>query len=58
MLVDVTGIEKEIDAAFTQAYRTLREGIDTFFALPLDDLQQSPSAFRTKLDYIDILKFK
>lgn len=36
----------------------LREGIETFLSLLLDDLQQNPSAFRTKLDYIGILKFK
>ena len=54
----VTGTEEEINAAFTQAYRTLREGIETLLSLRLDDLQQNPSAFRTKLDYIGILKFK
>jgi arsenate reductase len=52
------GIEEEINTAFMQAYRTLREGIETLLALPLDDLQQNPSAFRTKLDYIGILKFR
>jgi arsenate reductase len=55
---EAAGIEEEINAAFTQAYRTLREGIETFLSLPLDDLRQNPSAFRTKLDYIGILKFK
>ncbi|MBL8500744.1 MAG: arsenate reductase ArsC [Nitrosomonas sp.] len=55
---EATGTEEEINAAFAQAYRTLREGIETFLSLPLDDLQQNPSAFRTKLDYIGILKFK
>lgn len=53
-----TGTEEEINAVFTQAYRTLREGIETFLSLPLDDLRQNPSAFKTKLDYIGILKFK
>lgn len=53
-----TGTEEEIDAAFTLAYRTLREGIETFLSLPLDGLRQNPSALRTKLDYIGILKFK
>lgn len=55
---EATGTEEEINAAFTQAYRTLREGIETFLSLPLDNLQQNPSAFRAKLDYIGILKFK
>lgn len=55
---EATGTEEEINAAFMQAYQTLREGIETFLSLPLDDLQQNPSAFRTKLDYIGILKFK
>ncbi|MDO9470092.1 MAG: arsenate reductase ArsC [Nitrosomonas sp.] len=53
-----TGTEEEINAAFTQAYRTLREGIETLLALPLDDLRQDPSALKAKLDYISILKFK
>ncbi len=53
-----TGTEGEINAAFTQAYRTLREGIEVFLALPLDGLHQNPSALKTKLDYIGILKFK
>ncbi len=52
------GTEEEINAAFTQAYRTLREGIETLLALPLDDLRQDPSALKEKLDYISILKFK
>ncbi|MFZ1852641.1 MAG: arsenate reductase ArsC [Nitrosomonas sp.] len=55
---EATGSEEEINAAFTQAYRTLREGIEAFLSLPLDDLQQNPSAFRTKLDSIGIMKFK
>lgn len=55
---EAAGTEEEINAAFTQAYRTLREGIETFLSLPLEDLRQNPSAFRTKLDYIGILKFK
>ena len=28
---------REIDAAFMQAYRTLRQRIEAFLALPLDD---------------------
>jgi arsenate reductase len=55
---EATGTEEEINEAFTEAYRSLREGIETFLSLPLDDLQQNSSAFRTKLDYIGILKFK
>jgi len=53
-----TGTEEEINSAFAQAYLALREGIQTFLALPLDDLRKNPSAFKTKLDYIGILKFK
>lgn len=53
-----TGTEEEINAAFTQAYRTLREGVETFLSLPLDDLHQDTSALKAKLDYISILKFK
>lgn len=53
-----TGTEEEISAAFTKAYRALRESIETLLALPLDDLRQNPSALKTKLDYIGILKFK
>lgn len=55
---EATGTEETINAAFAQAYRNLREGIETFLSLPLDDLRQNPAAFRTKLDYIGILKFK
>ncbi|MBY0499383.1 MAG: arsenate reductase ArsC [Nitrosomonas sp.] len=53
-----TGTEEEINSAFAQAYLALRESIQTFLALPLDDLRKNPSAFKTKLDYIGILKFK
>jgi len=52
------GTEEAINATFTQAYRTLRKGIETFFALSLEDLRKNSAAFRTKLDYIGILKFK
>lgn len=55
---EVTGTEEEINAAFMQAYRTLRDGIETLLSLPLDDLQKNPSAFRKELDHIGILKFK
>ncbi len=58
ILAEATGTEEEINAAFTQAYRTLRESIEVFLALPLDDLRQNSSVFKTKLDYIEILKFK
>ena len=53
-----TGSEEEINAAFTQAYHTLREGIETFLTQPLDDLRLNSSAFKTKLDHIGISKFK
>jgi arsenate reductase len=53
-----TGTEEEINAAFTHAYRTLREGIEAFLSLPLDDLHKNPSALKTNLDHISIQKFK
>mgnify|MGYP003433458494 FL=1 len=55
---EATGTEEEINAAFRRAYQSLREGIETFLSLPLDDLTKNPSALRAKLDYIGILKFK
>lgn len=55
---EATGTEEEINTAFAQAYQALREGIETFLSLPLDDWQQNPAAFRTKLDYIGTLIFK
>jgi arsenate reductase len=38
----VTGTDAEIDAAFMNAYLTLRARIEAFLALPLSDLQGNP----------------
>lgn len=53
-----TGSEAEINAAFLKAYQALREGIEIFLSLPLDDLQKDASAFREKLEQIALSKFK
>ena len=47
-----TGTDKEVDAAFSTAYRTLRARIEAFLALPLQDLQRDPSRCKTELDHI------
>jgi arsenate reductase len=39
----VTGTDAEIDAAFVAAFRTLRNGIEAFIALPLDELRAQPA---------------
>lgn len=55
---EVTGTEEEVNAAFTQAYHTLRQGIETFLSLPLDDLRRNSSTLNAKLNHIGILKFQ
>lgn len=47
-----TGSDAEIDAAFMQAYRKLRERIEAFLALPLDRLANDKTLLAEKL--IDI----
>lgn len=47
-----TGTEEEIDAAFMQAYRTLRKRIEAFLALPLDELKHDPVRLKAELDLI------
>ena len=47
-----TGSDAEIDAAFMQAYRKLRERIEAFLALPLDQLAKDKTLLAEKL--IDI----
>lgn len=47
-----TGSDAEIDAAFMQAYRKLRERIEAFLALPLDQLVKDKTLLAEKL--IDI----
>jgi arsenate reductase len=49
-----TGSDAEIDAAFMQAYRKLRERIEAFLALPLDQLVNDKALLAEKL--IDIGK--
>jgi arsenate reductase (thioredoxin) len=46
------GSDAEIDAAFMQAYRKLRERIEAFLALPLDHLANDKALLAEKL--IDI----
>ncbi|MEY3748038.1 MAG: hypothetical protein RL194_1497 [Pseudomonadota bacterium] len=47
-----SGSDAEIDAAFMQAYRKLRERIEAFLALPLDQLAKDKTLLAEKL--IDI----
>jgi len=47
-----TGTDEEIDAAFMKAYRILRHRIETFFALPLDELKKDPARMKAELDRI------
>jgi arsenate reductase len=47
-----TGTDAEIDAAFMAAYRTLRRRIESFIALPLQDLQQDRARLKLELDRI------
>jgi arsenate reductase len=51
----VAGTEKEIDAAFEQAYAILRARIEAFLALPLDRLKQDKARLKTELDRIGSL---
>ena len=46
------GTDAEIDAAFMQAYTILRKRIETFFALPLEQLKQNPEQLKAKMDEI------
>lgn len=48
----VTGTEQDIEAAFMQAYRTLRRRIEAFLDLPLDELQHDRAALKAALDHI------
>jgi len=47
-----TGTEQEIDAAFMQAYRTLRNRIEAFLALPLDQLKNDLPRLKAEMDRI------
>jgi len=50
-----TGTETEIDAAFEQAYRTLRTRIEAFLKLPIDRLRQDREQFKVAMDHIATL---
>jgi arsenate reductase len=47
-----TGTDAQIDAAFTKAYRILRNRIEAFLALPLDSLRSDRHALKTEMDRI------
>lgn len=47
-----TGTDAEIDAAFMKAYRILRHRIETFFALPLEELKKDPARMQAELNRI------
>jgi arsenate reductase (thioredoxin) len=47
-----TGTDAEIDAAFVQAYLTLRRRIEAFLALPLLELADDPASLKLELDRI------
>ncbi len=47
-----SGSDAEIDAAFLQAYRTLRARIEAFLALPLAELERDPARLKTGLERI------
>lgn len=47
-----TGTEAEIDASFEEAYSLLRQRIEAFLALPLDELQYDTKQFEEQLKRI------
>jgi arsenate reductase len=50
-----TGTDAEIDAAFEQAYRSLRARIEAFLALPLAELKHDRARLKAELDRIGTL---
>lgn len=50
-----SGTDEEIDAAFMDAYRTLRTRIEAFLALPLDEMKNEPARLKQQLDRIGTL---
>lgn len=48
----VNGTEEEIGSAFEHAYEVLHARIKAFLALPLGDLRENPTAFKSALDNI------
>lgn len=51
----VTGTEEEINASFMTTYRILRTRIESFLALPLDELQKDRARLKAELDRIGTL---
>jgi arsenate reductase (thioredoxin) len=49
-----TGTDAEIDAAFAEAYQTLRRRIEAFLALPLQDLQHDRARLKLAMDRIGV----
>lgn len=47
-----TGTDAEIDAKFHEAYRTLRNRIEAFLSLPLDELRADRARLKAALDQI------
>jgi arsenate reductase len=47
-----TGTDVEIEAAFLKAYRTLRNRIEAFLALPLDELTNDRARLKAEMDRI------
>jgi arsenate reductase len=47
-----TGTDEQIDAAFMMAYRVLRARIESFLALPLDELKHDRARLKSALDRI------
>jgi arsenate reductase len=47
-----TGTDEEIEQAFMKAYRILRNRIETFLSLPLDELRKAPERMNAELDRI------
>lgn len=50
-----TGTDAQIDMAFESAYRTLRSRIETFFRLPMSDLERDRIRLGSELDRIGCL---
>lgn len=48
------GTDAEIDAAFVRAYRTLRNRIEAFLALPLDELASDRARLKAAMDQIGV----
>jgi arsenate reductase len=51
----VAGTDAQIDAAFDNAYDTLRRRIEALFALPLAELQHDRARLKADLDHIGTL---